>query len=179
MTDIARKRTYTESTKVPTGPKNKVIPSKKPKIEGKKIEESKIVPEAVIDESKSEDDFYACEGTLSLFAVASKTPSVLKKRVDETLEDKNQTTFLKTLFLYFFELMGVDRTDEASLGLLFEHILRAHSNVGHPKELKTDTLEQLKINYEEVVFMSCAKNNVQNLSTFKRCIKLIITGLVD
>ena len=62
---------------------------------------------------------------------------MLKKKVDEVLDDKNQTTFLKTIFLYFFELLGVDRSDEATLGLLFEHILRAHSNVGHPKELKT------------------------------------------
>lgn len=75
--------------------------------------------------------------------------------------------------------MGVDRSDETTIGLLFEHILKAHSNVGHPKEMKASTQEQLKINYEEVVFMSGAKNNVQNLRTFKRCIKLIVTGLVD
>lgn len=45
--------------------------------------------------------------------------------------------------------------------------------------MKTSTYELLKFNYEEVVFMSCSKNNVQNLRTFKRCIKLIVTGLVD
>ena len=67
MTDIARKRTYTESTKVPNGASHKQIQQKKPKIEGKKIEESKIVLEAPTDESKANDDFYACEGTLSLF----------------------------------------------------------------------------------------------------------------
>lgn len=89
MTDIARKRTYTESTKVPNGPTNKTTQHKKAKIEGKKIEESKIVPEAPTDESKTEDGFYSCEGTLSLFSVGAKTPSLLKKRVDEVLEDKN------------------------------------------------------------------------------------------
>ena len=91
MTDIARKRTYTESTKVPPGPNKKQIQAKKPKIEGKKVEESKIVPEASTEELRSDDDFYACEGTLSLFAIASKTPGMLKKRVDETLESQNQT----------------------------------------------------------------------------------------
>jgi hypothetical protein len=179
MTDIARKRIYTESTKVPNGPTHKNVQHKKAKIEGKKVEESKVVPDAPTEESRNEDDFFACEGTLSLFSVGEKTPSLLKKKVDEVLEDKSQTSFLKTIFLYFFELMGVDRSDETTIGLLFEHILKAHSNVGHPKEMKASTQEQLKINYEEVVFMSGAKNNVQNLRTFKRCIKLIVTGLVD
>jgi hypothetical protein len=30
-----------------------------------------------------------------------------------------------------------------------------------------------------VVFMSSSKSSLQNLRSFKRCIKLIITGLVD
>jgi len=74
--------------------------------------------------------------------------------------------------------MGVDRRDESTLGLLFEHILKSHSNVGNPKELKVKQ-EELKINYDEVVFMTCSKNNAQNLRSFKRCIKILITGLVD
>ena len=74
--------------------------------------------------------------------------------------------------------MGIDRKDESTLGLLFEHILKPHSNVGNSKELKAQQ-EQLKVNYDEVVFMSCLKNNAQNLKLFKRCIKLVITGLVD
>jgi hypothetical protein len=74
--------------------------------------------------------------------------------------------------------MGIDKHDEATLGLLFEHILKSHSNVGNPKELKVKQ-EQLVVNYDEVVFMSCSKNNLQNLRSFKRCIKLIVTGLVD
>jgi len=40
---------------------------------------------------------------------------------------------LKTVFLYFFELMGIDRKDEETLGLLFDHILKPHSNVGNSK----------------------------------------------
>jgi len=67
-----------------------------------------------------------------LFYIASKTPTLLKKRVDEVLL-QDQTTFLKTVFLYFFELMGIDRKDEETLGLLFDHILKPHSNVGNSK----------------------------------------------
>lgn len=67
--------------------------------------------EALTEEIGDEQDIFACEGTLSLFAVGSKAPSILKKRVEETLEQLSQTTFLKTIFLYFFELMGVDRGD--------------------------------------------------------------------
>lgn len=75
--------------------------------------------------------------------------------------------------------MGVDRNDEQTLSVLFEHILKPHSNVGNPKELKIKQEQLAQINYDEVVFMSSSKSSLQNLRSFKRCIKLIITGLVD
>jgi len=95
MTDIARKRTYTEATKVPSAPRSMPVADrkqKKPKIEGKKTEEVKNIVDQLLDDVKmnsteaENDEQYACEGTISLFYLASKTPTMLKKRIDEILE---------------------------------------------------------------------------------------------
>ena len=58
----------------------------------------------------------------------------LKKVIDGQCQTET-TTFLKTVFLYFFELMGVTKADAETLKILFEWLLQKKSNVGNEKDL--------------------------------------------
>jgi len=70
-----------------------------------------------------------------------KTPGKLKQVIDEMLTSSKPSqggeneakVFLKVVFLYFFELLGVE--DEASLKVLFDFVLARNSNTGKMKEL--------------------------------------------
>ena len=103
MTDIARKRAFTQITKDNVA---------KPKVAEKPIKKQKKA-EKVINEEKApaakdnDDDKYAFDGTLSLYHIAISQPSRLKSLLDHSLQSDTTASFLKTVFLYFFELMGV------------------------------------------------------------------------
>jgi hypothetical protein len=54
--------------------------------------------------------------------------------IDEQIQS-DITTFLKTTFLYFFEMMGVQKSEAETLKVLFERLLERKSNVGNEKDL--------------------------------------------
>lgn len=67
--------------------------------------------------------------------------------IDSELQS-DTTSFLKTLFLFFFELMGVDKSDTETLKVLFGRLLEKKSNVGGEKDLTKVQQESLKIDFD-------------------------------
>ena len=147
MTDIARKRTYSEITKNRQSHKNK--PNKENTDETKvKIKKTDVkkedsnqedqtlvkIQEPKIQNELKEDDQYGFDGTLSLASLAISQPARLKKIIEDQIET-DLTPFLKTIFLYFFEITGVDKQDADSLQILFERLLTPKSNVGVEKDI--------------------------------------------
>jgi hypothetical protein len=82
MTDIARKRAFTQITK-DTNIKPKTAPSKPLKKEKKQDKQKKEEGVDSAGPKDNEEDFYAFDGTLSLFNIATSQPSRLKKVIDE------------------------------------------------------------------------------------------------
>ena len=44
-------------------------------------------------------------------------------------------SLMKIVFLYFFQLMGVQADDEQTLTILYEFLEKKNSNTGKPKEM--------------------------------------------
>lgn len=121
---------------------------------------------------------FAFDGTLSLNQITISQPARLKKVIDEQLQTA-QTPFLKTIFLYFFEVMGVSKDDGQTLKVLFERLLERKSNVGNEKDFTKVEQDQLKINMDACIFISTTKSAGAQLRQFKRVVKLLVSSLID
>lgn len=89
-------------------------------------------------------------------------------------------TLLRTCFLYFFQLVGIDADDTKSLEILFGYLSAKNSNVGKQKELTKAQLSQINFNLDKIAFMTKSSKNCQaHVRTFKRFCKVLTTNLVD
>lgn len=154
MTDIARKRQFAEISKDPK-PKASVKASEKKAKKTVSIvppKEKKAKPvckdDQLVDFEEPVISEFASDGTLSLNFLAVDQPTRLKKLVDEQIQ-ADHTTFLKTVFLFFFEVIGADRSDPDTLSILFKQVLQPKSNVGAaPKDIDKSSQDQLKIDFD-------------------------------
>lgn len=124
---------------------------------------------------------------VSIYAIAEQRPQLIKQAVDSLL-DRTQSsespeqaqTLLRTCFLYFFQLVGIEETDAKSLEILFGFLSAKNSNVGKQKELTKAQIGQISFNQDKIAFMG--KNNrtqQAHVRTFKRFCKMLTTNLVD
>lgn len=87
---------------------------------------------------------------------------------------------LRTCFLYFFQLVGVEADDAKSLEILFGYLCAKNSNVGKQKELTKAQSSQIKVNIDKIAFMAKNGKSCQaHARNFKRFCKVLMTNLVD
>lgn len=177
MTDIARKRSFAEiKTKQPTKQEKKT--NRKPQVLTKTENQPAVKAADEYNGSPQVEQHYAFDGTLSLAMIAQHQPSRLKKLLDEVISS-DQTTFIKTTFLYFFEFIGTNRKDSECLKLLFEKVLAPPSNVGIERDFTKAQQDQLKFNMDECALFNNSKPCVSRQKATKRLIKLVCSSLID
>jgi len=53
--------------------------------------------------------------------VALQTPARLKKTIDDQIQSLNEADFLRLFLFFTAEMMGINKDDQDSLGVLAEH----------------------------------------------------------
>ena len=97
--------------------------------------------------------------------------------MDDQIQQADEQTFLKVLFLYFFEALGVSRQDQEALRVLWEFTLSEREK----RELSQAEYEKVKIDLTKGVLHNYSFGGKQNAQqrTLKRIVKLATQGLVD
>lgn len=85
---------------------------------------------------------------------------------------------VKVCFLYFFEVMGVTKSDTDSMTILFK-LLEKKSSQQDSKDLTKADEKKLDINFDNMIFCSVKKQAQNHLRIFKRFIKLLVNNCVD
>lgn len=132
-----------------------------------------------VGDTKLADDpdlLFAADGTHSLLSVATYQPALLKKSVEDLFA---RPDFLKTVFLFGFEAMGIARQDTDSLGTMFGLLLQAKSNVGKEKDIGKQAWDSVKVDFDQCAFVQTSKQAAATLRHLKRFCKLLVSGLVD
>lgn len=128
-----------------------------------------------------EVSLFGYQGLLSLFAVCESAPSKLKSHVDDLLvkkpDDKDST--LKVIFLYFFQMSGVNKSDEKTLGTMFDFLLRKNPSGGKAKEMTKEHQDSLKFDVNQAMVFGSGKEAQVHLRQLKKFCKLLVTNLVD
>jgi len=118
----------------------------------------------------------------SIYGLVEHCPNKFKDVLDELIaspdgeEANSDTTILKTIFLYFLELMGVSKDED--LQLLVEKTLVWTKEQEVDKFFKERKPEEL-INFDTLQLCPTEKEGGNHKKFFKRFCKIIITDLVD
>jgi hypothetical protein len=86
---------------------------------------------------------------------------------------------MRVIFLYFFQMAGVNKDDEATLAVLFEFIERKNPNANKQKELTKAQQDSLKFDVDQAVIFGQGKLAMAHLRHFKKFCKLLVANLVD
>jgi hypothetical protein len=171
-TDLTRKRTKTaEPAKVAVVSIKDVRPQKQAK-------DTDISNQAE-QQDMTENDKFGYAGLLSLFSVCQSQPSTLKSTVDELLLKKQDSNAFRVVFLYFFQMAGVDAKDNKTLATLFEFIDAKPSNSGKAKEMSKELQDSLKFDIDQAMIFGQSKLAQTHLRLFKKLCKLLVNNLVD
>lgn len=112
----------------------------------------------------------------SFVALADKQPQKLKSIVDEILTNPNtsEESVTRTLFLYFFELMGLEKSDS----LLYMCSFIAN-NSSEKKIQEMIDQEELDISFDKMVFFNQDKKSVVQKKLLKKFCKIFVADVVD
>ena len=118
----------------------------------------------------------------SIYGLVEHYPNKFKEVLDELIacpegeEANSDKTILKTIFLYFLELMGVSKDED--LQLLVDKTLAWTKEQEVDKFFEERKPEEL-INFDTVQLFSTEKEGANHKKFFKRFCKIIVTDLVD
>lgn len=99
----------------------------------------------------------------------------IKEIIDEIFTHANSSKefILKTLFLYFFELMGI--ADKELLEYCCSHTAK-NSNEKNLNKLFEDKVD---ISFDKLIFFSQEKKALTHKKLFKKIIKIFISNIID
>jgi hypothetical protein len=108
-------------------------------------------------------------------ALAEKAPQQLKTAVDALVQGEGSTPefVVKTLFLYFLELMGV--SDHADLSWFCQMVAKTTDE----KKLKAVFADDFRVQFDKMVFFSSDKKAGVHLKLFKKVCKFYVGDVVD
>ncbi|CDW82490.1 UNKNOWN [Stylonychia lemnae] len=113
----------------------------------------------------------------SLYALAEKQPQKIKMIIDQIFahHDKSEEFIVKTLFLYFLELIGFSELETLSYNANFISKNRDESKL--LSIFSSD--DKFEISFQKLVFFSQEKKALEQKKLLKRVCKIFISNIVD
>jgi hypothetical protein len=95
-------------------PKSAITTTKNTDKKSRKIQHSDSKEPIKQEENKEEIPLFGYDGIFSVFSLTEQKPAKLKAELEKILtsEKTSEKDFMRLSFLYFFELMGVPRTND-------------------------------------------------------------------
>jgi hypothetical protein len=119
----------------------------------------------------------------SIYSLVENYPSKFKDFIEEFIscneeEEPNasDSTVIKTIFLYFFELLGIQQTSD--LKQILTKVLTFNTEQQWDKFFLESNPENM-VNFDRLQLLSNEKEGVNHKKQFKRFCKILITGLID
>lgn len=122
------------------------------------------------------------EEVYSIYALVEHYPNKFKETLDELVvcpdegKSNSDKVILKTVFLYFFELLGV--SDDKELKILVEKCLTWTKEQEVDKFFKDRNIEEM-INFDTLQILSAEKDGSNHKKFFKRFCNIMVTNLID
>ena len=134
------------------------------------------------DEAEMQKKLIKYEEVYSIYALVENYPNKFKETLDELVispdegESNSDKVILKTVFLYFFELLGV--SDDKELKNLVENCLSWTKEQEVDKFFKDRNIDEM-INFETLQILSTEKDGSNHKKFFKRFCTIMVTNLID